>query len=195
MADRILNEGENKNILINFTPFPNIETRNLILRRLNHDDTKDLFEMRSNPQMNEYIDAKLDENFHETKSYIDKMNKGIDDNKWILWAMEHKDSNKVIGTTSIWNIDIERKSAELGYGIIPSYQGIGLMKEALLSAVEYGFSVMNLNELEAYTEENNIKSIKLLEKCNFIETNRVDDQGYFSNKVYHMVVYGLKNHL
>ncbi|GAA0720483.1 hypothetical protein GCM10008905_09710 [Clostridium malenominatum] len=73
------------------------------------------------------------------------------------------------------------------------YQGKGLMKEALLSVIEYGLKVMNLKALEAYTEENNIKSIKLLEKCNFTLANRVDDEGYFNNRVYHMLVYRLEN--
>lgn len=67
------------------------------------------------------------------------------------------------------------------------------MKEALLAVVEYGFKDMKLKALEAYTEENNIKSIKLLKGCNFAETKRVDDEGYFNNRIYHMIVYRLKS--
>ena len=52
--------------------------------------SNDLFEMRNDPRMSEYIDTKLDETTDETKAYIDKMNKGIDNNKWIIWAIEHK---------------------------------------------------------------------------------------------------------
>ena len=66
------------------------------------------------------------------------------------------------------------------------------MKESLLSVVEYGFKVMNLKFLEAYTEEKNIKSIKLLENCNFTEINRVDDEGYYNKRIYHMVVYRIR---
>lgn len=181
------------NQMIDFTPFPTIETRNLILRKMEISDMQDLFEMRRDPRMNEYIDTKLEENIDETKAYIDKMNRGIDDNKWIVWAIEHKQSNKVIGSICIWNIHFEQKNGELGYGVIPDYQGQGLMKEVLLQVVEYGFDVMGLKELYAYTEENNRKSIRLLEKCNFIEINRVDDEGFFSKRVYHMVVYRMTN--
>lgn len=180
--------------MINFTPFPSIETKNLMLRRMCHNDINDLFEMRKDPRMSEYTDTKLEEHINETMAYIEKMNKGVDDNKWIIWAIEHKQTKKVIGSISIWNINIEQKSGELGYGIIPDYQGQGLMKESLLSAVQYGFNVMNLTKLDAYTEENNINSIKLLKKCNFILVNRVDDEGYFNKRVYHMMVYRLENH-
>jgi ribosomal-protein-alanine N-acetyltransferase len=178
--------------MITFNQFPIIETKNLLLRRITGDDTYDIFELRKDPRMNEYTDTRLDESQEETKSYIDKINKGIDEGKWIVWAIEHRQSKKVIGSISIWNINLEQKSAELGYGIAPGYQNKGLMKEALLSVVDYGFNVMNLSALEAYTEEKNIKSIKLLERCKFIEANRVDDEGCYSDRIYHMVVYRLE---
>lgn len=178
--------------MINFIPFPIIETKNLTLRKMNYEDINDLFEMRKDARMNEYIDVKEEVDTHETKAYIDKMNKGIDDNKWIIWGIEHKKLKKVIGTICIWNIDKSQECGELGYGIIPDFQGKGLMLEAMLSVIEYGFQVMKLKTLEAYTEENNVKSIKLLEKCNFHEINRISEDGYLTNKVYHMVVYKLE---
>lgn len=172
-------------------PFPVIEMKNLILRKMNYKDTYDIFKMRNDPKMNEYTDTKLDESPEETKFYIEKMNKGIDENKWIIWAIEHRQSKIVIGSISIWSINPDQKSAELGYGIIPEYQGKGFMKEALLGAADYSFNVMNLKALEAYTEENNIKSIKLLKGCKFEEVDRVDDEGFYSNRIFHMIVYRL----
>lgn len=179
--------------MIVFNPFPVIETKNLILRRMGLNDIQDIFQMRKDPRMHEYTDTKMDKTPEDTKAYIEKMNKGVDENKWIIWAIEHKQSKKVIGSISIWNINLEQRSGELGYGIIPDYQGKGLMKEALLSGVDYGFNVMNLLALDAYTEENNTKSCKLLENCKFVKVNKVDDEGYYSNRIYHMVVYRLQN--
>lgn len=176
----------------NDTLFPNIETKNLLLRRMSYNDINDLFEMRKDPRMNEYTDTIPDATTDETKAYIEKMNKGIDDDKWIIWAIECKQSNKLIGTISIWNINKEQESGELGYGISPDYQGKGLMKEALLNVIGYGFEMMKLRALEAYTEEQNINSINLLKRCNFIEVNRVDDEGYFNNRVYHMIGYRIE---
>lgn len=179
--------------MIKFTTFPDLETKNLLLRKMNYGDINDLFEMRNDPSMNMYTDTKPDQTFEETKSYIDKMNKGIYDNKWIIWAIEYKGSKKVIGSVCIWNIDIIKKSGELGYGIIPDYQGKGLMQESLLNVIDYGFNVMNLKSIKACTEENNIKSINLLKRCNFNFMKSVDDKGYFNNRIYHMMVYNLEN--
>lgn len=176
-----------------FTPFPILETENLILRKMHQGDVQDLFEMRNDPRMNEYTDSIPDVSMDETKAYVDKMNKGVHDNKWIIWAIEHKQVGKVIGSISIWNLNREQISGELGYGIMPDYQGQGFMKEALLRVVKYGFEVMKLKTLDAYTEASNVRSIKLLERCKFVESDRVDDQGYYSNRIYHMIVYRITN--
>jgi [ribosomal protein S5]-alanine N-acetyltransferase len=178
--------------MINIPTLNNIDTKNLMLRRMEHKDIKDLFEMRRDPRMHEFTDTKPEETPMETEKYVDRMNKGIDDNKWIIWAIEHKRAQKVIGSISIWNLNEEEKSGELGYGILPEYQSRGLMKEALLRVVDFGFHIMKLRYLEAYTEEENLKSIKLLDSCNFIEVNRVDDEGYVKDRIYHMIVYKIE---
>lgn len=177
--------------MINFNPFPTITTKNLLLRRMTQDDKHDIFEMRKDPRMHEYTDTKRDENIDDTTAYIDKMLRGVDENKWIIWAIEHKASKKVIGSISIWNIDKNQETAELGYGIVPDYQGKGLMKEALLSVINYGFNTMRLKLLDAYTEEENISSIKILGSCKFKAVNKVDEPGYCNDRLYHMIVYRL----
>lgn len=177
--------------LMNFTPFPIIETKHLLLRKITLGDTNDMFEMRKDPRMYEFLSTKVDENPEETITYIEKMNRGIDEEKWFIWAIEQKQSNKVIGTICIWNINKEEKTGELGYGIIPDYRGQGFMKESLVSVIEYGFEVMKLNIIEAYTEEHNEKSINLLESCEFVEVERVAEPGDSENQVFTMVVYRL----
>lgn len=178
--------------MIQFNPFPVLETANLCLRQMNLQDTEDLYHMRKDPRMHEHTDTKPDLTLDDTRQYIEKMNKGVGENKWIIWAIEHKTSHKVIGSISIWNLNLEEESAELGYGICPDYQGKGFMKEALLEAVKYGFDVMALKTLEAYTEIDNISSVKLLESCQFNEISRIEEKGYLNDRVYHMVVYQLE---
>lgn len=177
--------------MINFDPFPNLETEHLLLRKLTFTDSDDLFEMRKDPRVHEFTDTRVDENIGQTRAYINKMNQGVAENKWILWAIEHKQLHQVIGSVSIWNINRDQESGELGYGVRPDFQGQGWMKESLLCVAGYGFGVMKLRELWAYTEENNLRSIKLLEKCHFVEVKRVEEMGVLNKRVYAMVAYRL----
>ena len=175
-----------------FTPFPTLQTENLVLRRILQMDLADLFEMRRDPRMHEHTDTKPDEVMEATTAYYCKMNQGMEDGKWVIWAIEHKTAAKVIGTISIWNFDWEKGCGELGYGIIPEYQGRGLMKEALRSVIAYGFDSLNLKSLEAYTEVHNLSSVKLLEHCGFIETAQVEEKGFVNDRTYLMHVYSLE---
>lgn len=175
--------------MFSFTPFPVIATEKLILRRISSEDQHDLFQMRKDPRMHEHTDTKPDEKLTDTLLYIEKMKQGVAENKWIIWAIEHRSSQKVIGTISVWGLNSEQRSGQLGYGIIPEYQGRGLMKEALLSVIDHSFKVIKLRTLEAYTEEANVASIKLLESCHFKEQKRVEDKGYIQDRIYKMIVY------
>lgn len=171
---------------------PVLETQRLILRRIAEQDLADLFRMRSDPRMIEFTDSRLDTDPKETGKYLAVMDQGIDDGKWLLWAITSKETGKVIGSVSIWNLDPARGSGELGYGIVPESQHQGFMKEALAAVCAFAFDRMDLIVLEAYTEEGNINSGKLLLSSGFSETGRVDDDGVYSDRIFHMVIYQLK---
>lgn len=174
---------------MNFSPFPTLETERLILREMTAQDADDLFLLRADPLLHLYTDTKPDASNAETHAYIEKMRLGIAENRWIIWAMEHKADRRVIGTLGIWNIDEKQECAELSYALAPAYQGKGYMREALAAAISFAFSQMRLSALEAYTEEQNIPSRKLLEKLDFREVDRVDDTANDGARIYHMIVY------
>jgi len=178
--------------MYSFIPFPVMETERLRLRRIEPKDLEDLFEMRTESGLIEFTDNVLDKTREETKIYMEKMHQGVTDGEFIIWAMEHKETGKVIGTISIWNIRWEEMTAELGYGMNSSYQKRGYMQEALRMITDYVFEKMNLQVIEAYTEEKNSSSRRLLERLHFRETGMEDDQGINSERVYHMVVYKME---
>ncbi len=174
---------------MNFSPFPKLETERLSLREMTARDADDLFMLRANPLSHLYTDTTPDITIAQTHAYIEKMRLGIAENRWIIWAMEHKADQHVVGTLGIWNIDEKRECADLSYALAPECQGKGYMREALAAAISFAFSQMRLSALEAYTEERNLSSRKLLEKLDFWEVDRVDDTPNDCSRIYHMVVY------
>lgn len=181
--------------MLSFKPFPLLESEHLILRKMTLADKQPLFQIRSDSRMHTHTDTKPDATLRDTEAYIERMLKGIEDSRWIIWAIEHKPSQAVIGTISIWNIDVPKMTAELAYGIVPEFQGQGLMKEALKQVISFGFQTLRLNTLEAYTEQSNLPSRKLLETCGFQETGQIDEKGSQVDRTFQMVIYQLKNGL
>ena len=88
-----------------FDPFPTLETERLTLRKMALTDRNDFFAMRSDPRLHVYTDTVPDETMEQTSGYLEKMLQGIAENRWIVWAIVQKQTDRAIGSVSIWNID------------------------------------------------------------------------------------------
>jgi len=152
---------------INFTLFPVLKTKRLILDKLLSKDEKAIFDYRSNKANFPNVDMGEYAILDEVKKYIDIMNAGVIKNQWIIWAIRDKKSKDIVGTVSIWQIDKENSIAEVGYGIFSEFRGRGYMTEALIKTIDYGFDIMGLKTIDAYTGITNEKSIELLKRAGF----------------------------
>lgn len=91
-----------------------------------------------------------------------------------------------IGGITLFPIDVFDNSIEIAYWINPDYQGLGFATEAVNRIILFIFDTFSLKELcsiKLVIQENNIKSIKLAYRCNFIKTNRINGT-YGINEVY-----------
>jgi len=152
---------------INFTPFPYLETERLCLRQLKTKDANEIFILRTDESVNKFIKRPRAKTIDDALQHIARINNYIKNNESILWAISMKNDPKLIGTICLWNIVKEKDHAEIGYELIPQFTGQGLMQEALAKVIEYGFEKLQLKTIEAWLNENNLRSINILEKNNF----------------------------
>src|SRR5215831_16763561 len=152
---------------INFSPFPYLETARLRLRQLKEEDANEIFILRSDESVNEFLDRPKAVTLDDALQHISKISKNINNNEAIMWAICLKDNSTLIGTICLWNIVKENDYAELGYELLPQFQGKGIMQDALSKVIEYGFENLKLKTIEAWLSSKNLRSIKLLEKNNF----------------------------
>ena len=148
-----------------FTPFPVLKTDRLILRQLLNTDDNEIFALRSNQNVNRYLDRQPSKSIEDAKSFIQTITENVKKNDSIYWAISL--SGKLIGTICLFEFAEDNSKAEIGYELLPSYQGKGLMQEAASKVIEFGFQHIGLNLIEAYTHPENQNSTRLLEKFNF----------------------------
>ena len=153
---------------MNIEAFPEIETLRLILKKPETEDWPTVLFLRSNPEVNRYVNRPSAETKSKALDFINRISADMSNGKIIMWFIFDKAKNEMIGTICLWNFSEDRKSAELGYDLKPDFQGQGLMNEALQTVVEYGFKHLHLNKIEAFTSHENQSSLKLLERNNFI---------------------------
>jgi ribosomal-protein-alanine N-acetyltransferase len=93
----------------------------------------------------------------------------------------------------LWNIEKENHRAEIGYALHPAHQGQGLMQEAMTKVLDYGFTQLKLHSVEANVNPDNLTSIKLLEKNNFVREGYFKESFYYNGKYLDAAIYSLLN--
>ena len=76
-----------------FNPFPILSTEMLTLRQLSINDDKEIFTLRSDSEINKYLDRKLSENMEDARNFINKVNENIDKNDALYWGITLRDKN------------------------------------------------------------------------------------------------------
>jgi [ribosomal protein S5]-alanine N-acetyltransferase len=155
-----------------FIPFPRLATARLILRQLEERDAPEIFLLRSNEMVNQFINRPKAETINDAHQFIQNINARIEKNQALYWAIVPKNDTKLAGTICLFGFDDKENKAEIGYELLPDHQGMGIMQEAFASVVAYCFEHMNLECIEASTHAQNAASIKLLEKNEFNKTGR-----------------------
>ncbi|MDR0227504.1 MAG: GNAT family N-acetyltransferase [Flavobacteriaceae bacterium] len=178
---------------LNFDSFPIVETERLILKRLTIADVDVMFAIRSNPDIMKYIPRPLAQNKADILEHIELVDKKINSNECINWAITLKDSNEVIGTIGFPHFQVQHFRGEVGYTSLPQYNGKGYVTEALQAVIAYGFSTLKLHSVEALVDPENIGSMKVLEKCGFVKEAHFKENEYYNGKFIDTVVYSKLN--
>ena len=180
-------------LTINFSPFPNLETERLLLRRVDSNDLKEIFALRSNADTMKYIPRPLVKTDEDALEHIAMIDTKIEANEGINWAITFKDDPKLIGIIGHYRIKPEHYRAELGYMLLPEYQGKGIISEAVKEAINYGFNVMKLHSLEAVIAPDNYASAKVLEKNGFVKEAHFKEYEFFEGRFLDSIIYSLIN--
>lgn len=94
---------------------------------------------------------------------------------YALWIIELKDGTSV-GNLCFKGLETNG-CAEIGYGVFETYQGRGYATEAVDAAVKWALKQSGVTRIEAETDPDNAASRRVLEKCGFIPTGSVGEEG------------------
>lgn len=165
-------------------PFQELKTKRLLLRKLKESDWDVVSYLRSDPIVNQFVKRSTAETKEKALEFIEKANKQTDTSEIYQWCISLPDDQKMIGSICLWNLSDDRKIAEVGYDLAPAHHGKGIMNEALIAVIDFGFNQLKLDKIEAYTQRNNKNSKKLLEKNGFAIAEDKFDEDNELNLVY-----------
>jgi ribosomal-protein-alanine N-acetyltransferase len=175
---------------LNFTPFPELATERLLLRKITMEDTPEIFFLRSDPAILQHLGKKPAATLKEAEEFIEQVTNNLVNNDGIIWAIVlKKDPSKTIGTICFWRLNKEHYRAEIGYALIPACWRKGIMKEAIMKVLEYGYTRMGLHSVEARISAGNIPSAAILESTGFIKEAHFKEDFFYNGKFEDTIVY------
>ena len=173
-----------------FTPFPILTTERLTLRQLGINDEQGIFTLRSDSEINKYLDRQIANTIDDARNFINKVNENINKNNSIYWAITFSDKNILVGTICLFSFSDEDDKCEIGYELLTNFQGQGIMTEAVEKVIDYAFNTIGVQQIEASFHKDNLRSIKLLEKFLFKNANEADKAN--PDLIYYSLVDNLK---
>lgn len=154
------------------------ESSRLILRPWTTYDLEDLHEIMSNKEV-AYLAGfspriNLNGSFEILKKFVKEPPNS-------LWAIELKETNKVIGWIELHKPieDICKGSKEIGSVLSKFFWGRGLMIEAIEKNLIYAFKEEQIDCIICSHFENNTQSKKVIEKCGFKYKIKCNNKNYY----------------
>lgn len=154
----------------NFTSFPVLTTERLTLRQLLIDDQQDIFALRSDSEINKYLERKPSKTIEDAINFINAVNDNIKKNNSLYWVITLTKTKTFVGTICLFDFSDETNSCEIGYELMIAFQGQGIMREATEKVIDYAFQTLQFQKIVALTHKENENSIKLLSKFNFLQS-------------------------
>ena len=90
--------------------------------------------------------------------------------RFVMFLLMDKESGKIIGRCGLHNWNQDHRRAEIGYVMNDeAFKRKGLMSEAVAAILEFGFTQLNLNRIDAMVGAGNTASLRIIEKSGFVK--------------------------
>ncbi len=172
-----------------FIDFPELRTRRLLLSRVTLEHMDDAYEFYSDDEVMKGHGEKGLKTIPEVKERIlDWYVNPYENESGIRFGIFLQETGKLIGSCGFWKIEKLHFKGEIGYELASNFHRTGIMKEALQRLIVFGFEDLNLNRIEAKTDEYNIGSQSTLTSLGFVKEGVSRESEYEDGKfidIYH----------
>ncbi|WP_268849371.1 GNAT family N-acetyltransferase [Flavobacterium aestivum] len=144
--------------------FPTLMTERLTLRQLSINDSVEILLLRSDEEINKFLDRKPSKTLIDALNFIKII---LENDETLYWAITKTGDEKLIGTICLFDFVNDVKKCEIGYELRTEYQGQGIMIEATRKVIQYAIDTLGIKSIDASTHKDNQSSTNLLQKLNF----------------------------
>ena len=102
---------------------------------------------------------------------------------YIRLGLERQSDGRLIGLCTLFAFTLPSRRCEIGYILARDCWGQGWMHEALLTLLDYGFGVLDLNRVEADIDPRNAGSRRTLDRLGFVQEGLLRERWIVAGEV------------
>lgn len=152
-----------------------LRTERLILRPWRDEDLAPLFAINGDPESMRYFAATMTR--AESDAWGARMRAHFAEHGWGFWVVAEAASGDFVGVVGLmtipWQADFT-PAVEIGWRVGARFRRQGYAAEAARAALEFGFGVLGLASIVAFTVPGNAASWKLMEKLGMVPAGAFD---------------------
>lgn len=175
----------------NFATMPRLDGTRVRLRGLEERDLAALFALYSDPKVVRYGSHRAWHLESQAREYLERSQRGFAEREFLQWGMALAESDRIVGTVTLFGFSKEHRRCELGYALAPGNWGRGYAREALSLALSFGFDVLHLYRVEADIDPRNTGSIHLVERLGFKREGLLRGRYHVGSEIQDSAFYGL----
>ena len=111
---------------------------------------------------------------NQATDFIENLHEKMPKGEWFVLGVEDAETGKLIGTVCLFSFNEDSTVGELGYELLPSYQGKGIMTETLELFLNWIKDRQLALKLNACIHAENEASKRLIQKLGFVLDDTVE---------------------
>lgn len=159
--------------------------KNINIRKMQESDILDIIPFLKEEKINFFTNTTLN-----PQKISENLQRYTKNKKWERRIISFW-KEQIIWSIILKNIKIDNQRAELWYWIWKDFEWKWYMSQALKLFLEYAFQEKQLERIQAIVREDNIWSIKLLEKLGFVFEWTMRNYKKKNNKFYNFHLYSI----
>ena len=171
-----------------------LRTERLLLRPIRESDADALFAIFSDARVSRYLSHPAWTDISSAHALVERTMTAVNTDKYVYFGIERAVDGKLIGECSLFNLMPQSRRAEVGYTLAHEAWGKGYINEALVALLEFGFTQLDLNRVEADIDPRNVASARTLDRLGFQREGLLRQRWIVGDEVSDTAIYGLLAH-
>jgi len=147
--------------------YKSFQSERLIIRPTLEQDAELIYQLMNTPKFIKHVGDRQLYSLEDAQKYIqDKMLAQLHSLGYSNYSLINKKNGAKIGICGLYDRE-GLDGIDIGFGILPEYEGLGYAFESSSRIIKAGFEELEIQEIKAITNKQNISSQSLLVKLGF----------------------------